>query len=178
MKNLMKKLVLSLRKKSHIEKNTIERFLKRIDSNIPLTKENNFYDHICSFFVPVNRKNKLIYIGHHIKADQWIPPGGHIKTDETPIETVKREFEEELKHKLTREKIELFDLSIKDIEPNPRHSCKRHYDFWFIVYTDKKDFDFIKKEFYDASWHTLEETLKKVKTPQYNKIIRKLKEIL
>jgi 8-oxo-dGTP pyrophosphatase MutT (NUDIX family) len=33
---------------------------------------------------------------HHKKINQWIPAGGHIEGDETPDDTVIREFKEEL----------------------------------------------------------------------------------
>lgn len=178
MKQKIKKILLSLSTNKLIDKSQINQFLKRVGTNVPLTKENSLDDHICSFFVPVDKKTKSIYIGHHIKADRWIPPGGHVKENEDPLETVYREFTEELNHKLTIEKIDLFDLSKRILEPNPRHRCKIHYDFWFAVYTDKLNFDFIKKEFYDARWFSVEEGLKKINVPQYNKIVKKLSLIL
>lgn len=39
--------------------------------------------------------DKVLLI-HHKKIGKWIPPGGHIEKDETPDETVEREFKEEL----------------------------------------------------------------------------------
>ena len=40
---------------------------------------------------------------HHKKANDWIPPGGHIEENESPAATVIREFREELGYKLKRE---------------------------------------------------------------------------
>lgn len=166
--------VVKLRNKSYVDKKIIKQFIKRVHSG-SLTKKENEFDHLCSFFLPVHKPTRQIFLGHHIKAQDWIPPGGHINLGETPIDTVRREFIEELSHKLTNEQVELFDLSTKDVSGNPRHKCKIHYDFWHIVYTDKIPFVFDKGEFYDAGWFTFDEALKKTKLKQYNKIIRKIK---
>lgn len=171
-------LVLSLKNQPQVDEDVIKAFLERINSKKPLTKNKSLHDHICSFFVPVYKKEGLIYLGHHIKANDWIPPGGHIEKNELPKDTVLREFNEELKHKLTNEKIILFNLSVKHLEPNPYHKCKVHYDFWHIVYVDKIDFDYLKKEYYDASWFTYKEALKKIKTVQYKEIIKKMKVLI
>ena len=142
-----------------------------------LTKPEGAGAHICSFFLPVNKKTASIYLVDHIKAQDWIPPGGHINKDELPIETVKREFKEELDHQLTIEKIELFDLSIKEIN-RPRQNCLIHYDIWYLVHIDKIKFNWLKKEFHDASWFDFDEGIKKVKLSHYRNIIKKLTFIL
>ena len=43
-----------------------------------LTRPENPHDHFCAFFLPVDVKHSSIYLVHHKKADDWIPPGGHI----------------------------------------------------------------------------------------------------
>ena len=40
-------------------------------------------------------KNKVLLVNHK-KRDLWLPPGGHIKKNETPDDALKREFMEEL----------------------------------------------------------------------------------
>ena len=140
----------------NISPDLIEKFLNKLSSTDNITKELDIDEHICSFFVPVNKKTKSVYLVHHIKADDWIPPGGHIKFDEHPVDTVIREFEEELSHKIDKSQIELFTLSIKDISDNPRSPCKVHYDFWYLVDVPKKNFNYLKKEFHDAYWHSIE----------------------
>lgn len=171
--NLYKKEILKLLNKKHVNNRVYQQFLTRLQSN-KLTQETNQEDHFCSFFLPVNLKSKSVYLGFHKKANDWIPPGGHIKYDETPIQTVYREFIEELNFKLSKEKIELFDLSIKDVSGNPFHSCKIHYDFWYLVFTEKYRFKFEKREFYQGGWFTLKQALTKTKLKQYNEIIATL----
>ena len=40
------------------------------------------------------RDSKVLLV-HHNKFDKWVPPGGHIEEEETPADTVVREFQEE-----------------------------------------------------------------------------------
>lgn len=176
-KHFIEKEVLKLKKAFWVDRLTIDKFLKRIREKKPLTKYEGVDDHICCFFLPIDCKFKKIYLGHHIKADDWIPPGGYINKNELPIETVIREFEEELNYKLSNEKIKLFDLSIKAIN-RPKHHCLVHYDFWYLVYIGIKDFVFDRGEFYQASWFTFPQAVKKIKLKTYNQIVQKIKSFL
>ena len=178
----MQKILLSviekLKKNPHINKQTIKKIEIRINSNPLLVKSENVKSHFCSFFVPINKKTKSIYLVHHIKAQDWIPPGGHIEKNEHPTATVKREFEEELSHKLTDEVIELFDATIKDISTNPRNPCEIHYDLWHLVYVNKLPFKFDRGEFYDAGWFSFEDALNKIRTKLYKKTVLNLFKIV
>ncbi|MCL4364137.1 NUDIX domain-containing protein [Patescibacteria group bacterium] len=173
----LKKEILKFKNKK-VDQKIIDEFLKKVSSTDKLTKEVNIDEHFCAFFVPVDRKTKSIYLGHHIKADDWIPPGGHIKMNEHPTKTVTREFKEELSYEIDESKIEIFNLSIKDVSNNPRSPCQLHFDFWYLVHVPKVEFKYLKKEFYDARWYTLDEALTKIKTVKYNQIVRLLKDAL
>lgn len=156
----------------------ISRFFNHVAKTEKLNKEVNIDEHICSFFVPFNRETKSIYLGHHIKADSWIPPGGHVNLGEHPADTVIREFGEELDYTITKDQVETFSLSIKDISKNPRNPCKMHYDFWYLVNVPVVKFNYLKKEFYDAYWHTLDEAIEKINIPMYKEIVRSIKDTL
>jgi|SRR3989338_372891 len=168
--------IFQLKNNNFVDETTLHQFLRRIKQG-NLTQDRNEFDHICAFFLPLDLINKKIYLGHHIKANDWIPPGGHIEKGEMPIDTVRREFVEELDFNLTKQTIDLFDLSIKDVSGNPLHKCKLHFDFWYLVHISQRKFKFDKKEFYAADWFQLPEALKKIKLQQYNKIIAKLSKI-
>lgn len=161
-----------------VDSQTKNRFLKKIKSTDRLTKEVNVDEHICSFFIPFDRKTGSIYVGHHIKANSWIPPGGHIDELEHPVDTVVREFFEELGHRIDKNQVTPFNISIKDISDNPRNPCKVHYDLWYVVDVPKVDFIFIKREYYDAKWMTIDEAMVKMDIPLYKKIVRSVKDAL
>jgi|SRR3989344_1642499 len=173
MQKQIQKEVMKLKNSNFVDASTYHQFLRRLKQG-NLTKNRNTFDHICAFFLPLDMTKKSIYLGHHIKADDWIPPGGHIEAGEMPIDTVRREFVEELDFNLTKQPIELFDLSIKDVSGNPKHQCKIHYDFWYLVYTDKIDYRFDRKEFHQAKWMTIDEALKKMKLANYAAVIKKI----
>lgn len=163
----------------HTDATVYNRFLARINPDLievnkhyDLTHEKNPQSHLCCFTLPLDRINKSIFLGHHIKADDWIPPGGHIDEGETPMQTVRREFSEELDYQITHEPIMLFDLSIKTID-NPKYLCKEHYDLWYAVETGKKQFRIDKGEFYDGGWFSYDKALFQIKTPFFRRIIGK-----
>lgn len=102
-----------------------------------------------------------------------MPPGGHIQKGETPLDTVLREFKEELRYELNGEKVELFELSVIKVS-NPRRRCKIHYDFWYLVYLDQVNFKYDRKEVYNARWFTIEDALKTITREEYKSIVRKI----
>lgn len=182
MKSLQKYLQNELKlleKKEHVDRSALTMHFKRLGNNPNVIKKFSLNDHYCAFFMPIHKQSKSIYLVHHIKANDWIPPGGHIDENEFPIDTVKREFYEELGKRLTKEEIALFDLSYKKGINDPKGFCKIHYDLWYTVFVDKKDdYTFLKKEFYDAGWFPINEAIQKCKFYRYNAILRKLKRII
>lgn len=161
-----------LQRNPHVNKQTKKLFFfKAEDKNF--VREENPIEHFCSFFMPIDTKTRRVFFGHHIKAQDWIPPGGHIEKGESPEETVRREFEEELGYKLDKEKIELFDISIIHVRSKAR-PCKYHYDFWHMVEISEQPFQFDRKEFYDGRWFSLQEALQITQRVEYKAVIRKL----
>ncbi len=154
-----------------IDEEIFGKFIEKISHSDKLTKDVNIDEHICAFFIPITTDRSSIYLGHHIKADSWIPPGGHIATGEHPIKTVIREFREELDYDVNEGQIEKFSLSIKDISSNPRNPCKVHYDIWYLVTVEKADFKYIRREYYDARWYSLKEAYERITVPEYKKIV-------
>jgi len=171
------KLLSQLTNQPYVNKKILNKFFDWINKQSVLTKKEGAVNHISTFFLPVNKASKSIYLVNHIKAELWIPPGGHIEQYELPKETVVREFKEELDYKLTNEKIQLFDLSITPIN-RPWQNCITHYDFWYLVYTERLPFKFLKKEFHNAGWFNFEEGLKKVTRPSIRNMIKNIVKIL
>jgi len=172
MKSIFEQEVLKLKNKKHVDQKILNQFLERISSGKPLIKTKNKENHFGSFLLPVNKKTRQVYFGHHIKADKWIPPGGHIEENESPEQAMRREFHEELGLGLTDEETELFNLSVTYYQNH------WHYDFWYLIYTDLNDFKFDSKEFYEAKWIGIDESLDKMKVKEYTVILKELDKYL
>jgi len=177
MKILLINEIIKLKNKSHVDQRILDKVIDFISSEKQIVKSEGANNHIGTFFLPINRKTKSIYLVDHIKAKMWIPPGGHIEQNELPEDTVIREFEEELSHRLTTEKIQLFDLSITPIN-RPWQNCITHYDFWYLVYTKKLPFKFLRKEFHNAGWFSFEEGLKKTTRSSIRNMLKNIIKIL
>ncbi len=175
MKKLIEKEILKI--KSSADEQIIAQFLKQLNSGSGPTKQQNPQNHFCAFCIPIDIQNKTILLGHHIKADSWIPPGGHIDQGEGPLDTVRREFAEELQHNLISEPIELYTASIIQID-NPKQTCKTHYDLWYLVYIDEQSFKFDTNEFYDMKWFPLSVVDTIVTHPIYQPLMINLKKYL
>ncbi len=130
--------------------------------------------HYCSFFLPYDKERGQIYLGYHKKADDWIPPGGHIEPGETPSEAAIREMKEELACDITPGMLEAWNLSVKPIN-RPEAGCLTHYDVWHLVDLPVQNFDYLKSEYHDAGWFNIRDGLKQIKkNPDFAAIIAKL----
>lgn len=52
--------------------------------------------HLVAYFLIVDTVTDTILLGDHIKANRWLPSGGHVEPGEHPVSTVERECVEEL----------------------------------------------------------------------------------
>lgn len=167
----------NLEKQGLVTIDLVERVVQRLKEG-KLTQEENLQDHMCAFFVPFHPETKRIFLGHHIKADMWIPPGGHIEQGELLEDTVRREFGEELGIPFGDETVELFAATVVDLEPKPGKRCQRHWDWWHMVAVEKMlDYDYDKREFFTASWLSFEQAVKKMSDarPEFNDAMQRLR---
>ncbi len=148
---------------------------KKLKSSQPThTKGEGNPRHYCSFFLPYDQKTGKIYLGYHIKADDWIPPGGHIEPGETPKDAVIREMQEELGVTITKDMLTPFALSVKPIN-RPEKGCMAHYDVWHLVHIPVQNFDYLKSEYHNAGWFSIPEGVAKItKNPDFAAIISTL----
>ena len=113
--------------------------------------------HFCVMFVPYNPATGEFFIVHHRKARLWLSPGGHIEAGEMPSDTLRREVREELgcePESLTT--AEPFMLSAADID-DPARLCRTHFDIWYALPADGRDFSPDPGEFIETRWVTLGE---------------------
>lgn len=149
-------------------------FEKRLASPQSIVQSESPTNHMCTFFIPVDKKSQSLFLVYHKKANDWIPPGGHFEKGETPLSTISREFKEELRYQLTNEPITLFDISTKRMN-SIKYPCKYHYDFWYMVWVHKKDnYSILKKEFYDGKWFHISDAVKMTKNKSQKEITQKL----
>lgn len=126
----------------------------------PYTRDEGAPDHYTAYLVPFHKPTKSIFAGNHKKSGFWIPPGGHIDCGETPVKTAVRECKEELSYEITPHMTSFFNIS--SIEIHNRKECTRHLEFWFrIDMPEQIDFNFDRREFYEARWFTIPTFLKK-----------------
>jgi len=158
----------------NVSAETIIKFRHLRDSQDTHTKGEGNPLHYCSFFLPYDKKVHKIYLGYHKKADDWIPPGGHIEPGETPSDAAIREMKEELRTTITKEILTPFMLSVKPINRS-KAGCMTHYDIWYLVHLPLQNFDYLKSEYHNAGWFTVKEGVAKItKNPDFAYIIRKL----
>lgn len=153
---------------------TIDAFNDLRSGSMVHTKKEGNPRHYCSFFLPYDKKKGKIYLGWHKKADDWIPPGGHIEPGETPSLAAIREMKEELGVDITLDMLEPFALSVKPINDLAR-GCMAHYDVWHLVDIPEQNFVYLESEYHDAGWFSVKEGLLKIKkNPDFAAIIRQL----
>jgi len=163
-----------------VDHKTVAQFRTLHNTQDSHTKKEGNPHHYCSFFLPYDREAGKIYLGHHIKADDWIPPGGPIEPGETPQDAAIREMEEELGVKITGDMLEPFDLSVKPIN-RPDRGCLTHYDVWHLVHLPRgkagirvRNFNYLKSEYYDTRWFSIQDGIKQItKNDDFATIIAK-----
>ena len=151
-------------------------YIERLREGL-LTRDENSQNHFCVYFLPYNIQVKKVFLVHHKKSGWWLSPGGHVDKGETVFESLNREIHEELGVKDFFKDIQIpFFLTITPIE-NQKQPCKKHFDVWYLVPTDGKNFIIDSQEFFDTKWLTVEEAKKIVINPQNISALKILEKI-
>lgn len=130
--------------------------------------------HYCVFFLPYHQASGRIYLGHHRKANDWIPPGGHLEPGETPTAAATREMKEELDYDLAPGQLIPFDLSVKPIG-RAESGCLTHHDVWYLVDSPLTEFRYLPSEYYDARWFTVADGVREIsRNPDFAQIVTRL----
>jgi 8-oxo-dGTP pyrophosphatase MutT (NUDIX family) len=156
-----------------VRKRFLERFLEG-----EYTRDENPISHFCAYFLPYDKKTGKFFFIHHKKSGLWISPGGHIDKGEGILDTLNREIEEELGVKAFFKKLpESFYFEMTPVA-NKVQPCREHYDIWYLMETDGKNFKINPEEFLGSSWFTREEAFSKVTDPsnlEAMKIVQQIK---
>ena len=122
------------------------------------TRTENSRSHFCVYFLPYNPETKKVFLVLHKKAGIWLFPGGHMDKGETPTQTLKREVWEELGLILENWRNFLpFFLSITKIPKRLNTKCRKHFDIWYRIPTDGKNFNVDMNEFLKVGWFSIAE---------------------
>lgn len=147
------------------DENVCQDFLELLESG-EYIRDEGAKKHFSVYTLPYNPESGEVFIGHHRKADLWLSPGGHIDSGESPLGTLKREIKEELGLEYNPGEDERpFFLSTVDIDNPHVPQCKKHYDIWYLIETDGKDFEVDPREFIETRWATPDQARKLVTDP-------------
>jgi 8-oxo-dGTP diphosphatase len=137
--------------------------------------------HLVSYFVLIDPQQKSMLLVDHIKAQLWLPSGGHVELNEDPRETVRRECIEELDQKaifLNNEQ-PLFATVTKTVGLTAGHT---DVSLWYILRGSIHDFiNYDRREFNDVEWFTFDEILESdpvIFDPHLQRFTKKLSQFL
>ncbi len=170
------KIVASIAPIDLLEKNHIQDSLAWIQSGAPIfriAKPDIPNKHLVAYFVLFDPVAVKILLVEHKNAGLWLPPGGHVEVDEDPIDTVKRECQEEL------------GINANFLYPTPVFLTSTltvgftagHTDvsLWYVLkgcHTDNYCFD--DAEFYRVQWFNLADIPYTQTDPHMRRFIDKL----
>lgn len=116
--------------------------------------------HLVSYFVLIDPGHSSILLVDHIKAQLWLPPGGHVKFNEHPKDAVIREAQEEFSMKavfLHNNDRPFFITSNRTVGLTPGHV---DISLWYLLRGNVYEhLHYDKSEFYDTEWYTFREIL-------------------
>lgn len=185
-RSVIKNLITKIQPFDAIEFSHKQEILAWIDSGAPLfrLKSPDVPDkHLVSYFVIVDEREKACLLVDHIKAQKWLPPGGHINIDEDPASAVLREGSEELGKNfeflaVTRG-MPLFLTSTITVGLTVGHT---DVSLWYAVKGIMQEtFHYDRSEFYGVRWFTFDEVLAHDVSeldPCMHRFIHKLQSIL
>jgi 8-oxo-dGTP diphosphatase len=114
--------------------------------------------HLISYFVVLDPKNRAILLVDHIKAEKWLPPGGHVEVGENPITTVERESIEELG--ITTEFLFDHPVFVSQVTTVGKTAGHRDVCLWYVIRgAIDNPITYEEREFYGVRWFTFDEVL-------------------
>jgi 8-oxo-dGTP pyrophosphatase MutT (NUDIX family) len=135
--------------------------------------------HLVTYFVLVDTEHESILLVDHLKAQKWLPTGGHVEPNEDPIATVKREVVEELgvpaKFLPAFGENPLFLTSATTVGLTAGHT---DITLWYVLAGSKDDeFSYDSNEFRTIRWFTFADILgmdESTIDPRMRQFVRKL----
>ena len=159
----IRSLVESIEPFDDAEREHVVATLDWIDSGAPLFRvqsPDKPPKHLVSYLVLIDPERRSILLGDHIKAQLWLPSGGHVHPDEDPTDTVRRESREELdKDAIFLRGFEhpLFLTNNMTGGLTPGHT---DVSFWYVLRGNVHEYiHYEKRELQEVNWFTFDEIL-------------------
>jgi len=156
-------LVQAIKPHDSVEREHIANILQWIQSGAKLyriEKPDKPPKHLVSYFVLIDPQHKSILLADHVKAQLWLPSGGHVELKEDPKETVIREAREELGQDavfLRSNDKPFFTTVTQTVGLTPGHT---DVSLWYLLRGNIHDhLSFDRHEFTDVAWFTYDEIL-------------------
>ncbi len=147
-----------------------------------ITKPDKPPKHLVSYFVVIDPDHKSLLLGDHIKAQLWLPSGGHVELNEHPKDTVIREAREEVNLDAVFLKGNEHPFFITVTETVGLTAGHTDVSLWYILRGDiHASLDFDRREFTDMAWFTFDEILEShpaIFDPHMQRFTRKLQNYL
>ncbi len=141
-------------------------FLERIKDQTT-SRDENIRSHFCVYFAAYDPEKRMVFIGRHIKSGLWLFNGGHLDKNETPPEALAREINEEWGSFIKIAEIGAPKLLTITTIDNPIQPCKTHFDLWYFLPFNSKEFHpdpaLLATEFHETAWKTFDEARKLIK---------------
>ncbi len=116
--------------------------------------------HLVSYFVIIDPLHRSLLLGDHIKAQLWLPTGGHVELNENPRATVVREALEEVRIQarfLKGNDSPLFLTVNQTVGLTAGHT---DVSLWYVLKGDiHQALDFDRTEFNDMNWFSFDEVI-------------------
>lgn len=116
--------------------------------------------HLVSYFVLVDPDHHSVLLVDHIKAQLWLPSGGHVALNESPRDTVMREAKEEFGIRalfLRNHQKPFFVTTTTTAGLTPGHI---DVSLWYLLRGSVHDTPrYDRSEFTDVEWYTFDEIL-------------------
>jgi len=146
-----------------------------------IAKPDNPPKHLVSYFVVYDSRVQKLMLIDHVKANMWLPSGGHVEIDEHPRETVRREAMEELEL--------VADFRVIGEEPafitvTETRGPGTHTDvsFWYVIVGDSTaELNYDKREMRGLKWLSFDEVLAmddQLLDPHMKRFVRKFSRML
>ena len=116
--------------------------------------------HLVSYFVLIDPEHKSLLLGDHIKAQLWLPSGGHVELNEHPRQTVIREAQEEIGQsaRFLKGRDDPFFVTVTETGGlTPGHT---DVSLWYLLHGSIHDkLTFEREEFSDMTWYRFDEII-------------------